>query len=124
MALASWGHGAWPIRVTMFKYVALIRDASRANRLAGLPIEPGGDVRERMPSAGIVVILGSERSCMLMRYTMAGEFSGDTWHASLADALHHANDEFGVTDADWAVVPDAGDPIVFAREHGASGGAG
>ncbi len=103
----------------MSKHVALIREVRHANQFIGLPAEvSNSDLPVAMPSADLVVIEGSEGSFTLNRYTIQGEFSGDTWHASLEDAFHQASYEFGLGELEWTLVPDSIDPIAFAKERG------
>lgn len=44
-------------------------------------------------------------SVMLYRYCGDGEFCGDTWHASLEDAQHQAEYEYGKALGPWLRVP-------------------
>ncbi len=49
---------------------------------------------------------GPEDPCFLYRYTAAGEFSGDTWHLNLADAIDQASWEYGLTEEDFSPVDE------------------
>ena len=61
-------------------------------------------------------------SVMLYRYRRDGEFCGDTWHASLADAQGQAEYEYRGALGPWSPVPqDVVDAhqyaITFARKN-------
>jgi hypothetical protein len=47
---------------------------------------------------------GPDEPCMMFRYTDAGEFCGDTWHQTFADAIHQAEYEYGLTRQDFKPV--------------------
>ncbi len=44
--------------------------------------------------------------CMMYRYTDMGEFCGDTWHETLADAFAQARYEYGLSEQDFVTVPE------------------
>jgi hypothetical protein len=100
----------------MSKHIAIVRKVVNANQFVGLPVELSDavDSRESMPLAEVLVIEGVPGSFMLLRYTMDGKFSGDTWHASLEDAFHQASYEFGLHGSEWKLLPDEADPIAYA----------
>lgn len=104
----------------MPKHIATVREVLKANQFVGLPVELSNDTDslESMPPAEVLVIEGSPGSFMLLRYTVEGKFSGDTWHASLEDAFHQANYEFGLDQSEWQSLPDEVDPIAYVRSGG------
>lgn len=102
----------------MVKQIAVVKKILHANQFIGLPIEMSdASASKSMPSADFLVIEGNEASYMLWRYTIDGGFAGDTWHASLDDAVYQANYEFGLIGGDWVVVPSDVDSIMFAQKH-------
>lgn len=55
----------------------------------------------------LLIVVDDDPGAMLFRYTAHGEFGGDTWHASVAEARAQAEYEYG--DAllpPWMEVPD------------------
>jgi len=57
-----------------------------------------------MPDARTVEITSAEKDgsgCILVRYSEAGKVCGDTWHATLADAFHQADFEYGLQPDDF-----------------------
>ncbi|HEY3322431.1 MAG TPA: hypothetical protein VGP72_18355 [Planctomycetota bacterium] len=48
---------------------------------------------------------GPDGPCMFYRYTDDGQFCGDTWHQTLADAFEAAAFEYGLTENDFKEVP-------------------
>jgi hypothetical protein len=47
---------------------------------------------------------GRNEPCMMLRYTDADEFCGDTWHETLKDALSQAEYEYGLVESDFKEV--------------------
>ena len=43
---------------------------------------------------------------MLYRYTLSGEFAGDTWHESVERAKNAARWEYGGALGEWTAVPE------------------
>ena len=73
-----------------------------------------------LPVADVVLIVADEDpGAMLFRYTAHGEFSGDTWHASVEDARAQALLEYGeALLLPWMDVPDeVADAHLFASEY-------
>jgi hypothetical protein len=76
-----------------------------------------------MPIAeGVLREVSPEGYAQLYRYTVSGEFSGDTWHETVADADHQLYFEFGGATTPWTVVPPGtSDPhayLVSWLQHG------
>lgn len=46
----------------------------------------------------------TEGSCTLYRFTDSGEFCGDTWHETLAEAFAQAEYEYGLAERDFTTV--------------------
>jgi hypothetical protein len=70
----------------------------------------GGQVHARadLPTPNRVEIdaASPEAPCMMYRYTDMGEFCGDTWHETLADAFAQARYEYGLSEQDFVTVPE------------------
>jgi hypothetical protein len=75
----------------------------RVTHTAGFPIDP-----EKMPPAPDVILLigDADPGAMLFRYTVHGEFGGDTWHPSIDAAREHAIYDYSDALGDWIDVPD------------------
>lgn len=56
----------------------------------------------------------------LTRYDVRGEFCGNTWHASEAEAEAQARTEFGEALGAWTAIPEGAEPVdELLRERGA-----
>jgi hypothetical protein len=65
-----------------------------------------GDGAYAFPDPDILMLREREGGDWLMfRFTNSGEFCGDSWHKTLADASATAADEFGSTVGAWVEVP-------------------
>ena len=75
----------------------------RVTHTAGFPIDPA-----KMPPAPDVILLvgDADPGAMLFRYTVHGEFGGDTWHPSVDAAREHAIYDYSDALSDWIDVPD------------------
>ena len=61
---------------------------------------------ELMPPAQLLVLeVEADGSAQLYRYTLDGEFGGDTWHESREDADHQVEYEYGAAVGVWSGVP-------------------
>jgi hypothetical protein len=74
----------------------------RITQTAGFPIDPS-----KIPPAPdvIVLIADADSGAMLFRYTVHGEFGGDTWHPSVDDAREHAIYDYSDALGEWVDVP-------------------
>jgi hypothetical protein len=98
--------------------VALVGAMTRERRTAhtaGFPLDPA----EMLPLADVVLVVAdADAGAMLFRYTAHGEFGGDTWHASVAEAQEQAAYEYDDALADWINVPsDVTDAHAFAIQY-------
>ena len=98
--------------------IALVGAMTHERRIAetdGYPLDP----EKMLPLADVLLIVGdSDGSAMLFRYTAHGDFGGDTWHASVADAKAQAVFEYGDALAEWIDVPrDIVDAHDFAVKY-------
>jgi hypothetical protein len=74
-----------------------------ATHTAGFPMDPA----QMLPEADVLLLIaGNGSGTMLFRYTAHGEFGGDTWHATLAEARDQAEGEYGEALGEWVAVPD------------------
>ena len=87
----------------------------RAAHTAGYPLAP----EKMLPEADVVLLIaGDDPGAMLFRYTAHGEYGGDTWHATVADARDLAAHEYGASLGEWVDVPDdVEDPHVYAVRY-------
>jgi hypothetical protein len=94
------------------KYVALVTQVLRPG------IHKIGTIRNGMPEAVADLPLpnrveieldgGPEQPCIIYRYTDGGDFCGDTWHQNLKEAFAAAEQEYGLSEKDFAPVDDDG----------------
>ena len=77
------------------------------------------DVDKMLPVADVVLLASDDAGgVMVFRYTAHGEFSGDTLHASIADAKSAAQDEYEEALLAWEHVPDdVGDAHAFVVRY-------
>jgi hypothetical protein len=78
-----------------------------SSNFAGLPpdLTEGEDQRRPLPHPDVLVIEAEPEGVFLFRYTAAGEFGGDTWHESIADAKAQAEFEYGDAVGGWFEIP-------------------
>jgi hypothetical protein len=93
---------------------ALARER-RAVHTAGFPLDP----EKMLPLADVVLVVADDDAgAMLFRYTAHGEFGGDTWHATVAEAQEQAAYEYGEALVPWTEVPsDVTDAHAFAIQY-------
>jgi hypothetical protein len=100
------------------RWVALVGPLAherRAAHTAGFPLDP----EKMLPVADVVLVVSDDAAgAMLFRYTTHGEFGGDTWHATVAEAQEQAAYEYGDALIPWIDVPsDVADAHAFAVEY-------
>jgi hypothetical protein len=54
-----------------------------------------GESKRLMPIPEVLILESDGSSTMLYRYTLTGEYCGDTWHQSVDEALEQAKYEYG-----------------------------
>ncbi len=54
----------------------------------------------------VLVIDEQPDGCFLIGYGSDGEFSGDTWHRNLDEAMGQADFAYGEHLGDWKAIPD------------------
>ena len=85
-----------------FALIGVTEGGRRAVHTAGYPMDP----EQMLPTADVLLLVAdTEPGAMLFRYTAYGEFGGDTWHASVADAQAQAELEYGEALLEWNDVP-------------------
>jgi hypothetical protein len=95
--------------VTMQKGIRLIAlvgpigDKKQTIHKVGLPNGP----QTVMPFPEVLLLETEESSFMLYRYTVDGQFCGDTWHQTLEEAKNQAEFEYGRALGPWLLVPEA-----------------
>jgi hypothetical protein len=82
----------------------------RTRHVLGMPpMAPGEpDTRTQMPAADLLVIEERPEGVFLFRYTSDGEFGGDTWHLSVAEARDQAAHEYGDRVGTWQALEGEG----------------
>jgi hypothetical protein len=87
----------------------------RAAHTAGFPMDP----TKMLPVADVVLLVADDdEGAMLFRYTTDGEFGGDTWHATVAEAQEQAAYEYGDALIPWIEVPtEVADAHAFAVQY-------
>ena len=108
-------NGSHPRLVVLVGPIAGPRRASHTGTFPAITEE------KMLPVADVLLIIADEGDAMLFRYTTAGEFGGDTLHASVADAQAQAEYEYGeALLLPWMEVPDeSADAHVFAVQYAA-----
>jgi hypothetical protein len=101
-----------PARVRSFALIGVTEGDRRAVHTAGYPMDPD----QMLPLADVLLLVAdTEPGAMLFRYTAYGEFGGDTWHASVAEAEAQAALEYGDALLAWNEVPaEIADAHAFA----------
>ena len=91
-------------RIRTFALVGpLDADHRRVTHTAGVPI----DAASMPPAPDVILLIGdADPGAMLFRYTVHGEFGGDTWHPSVEAAREHAIYDYSDALGDWIDVPD------------------
>jgi hypothetical protein len=102
-------------RTRSLALVGALTGARRAQHTAGFPLDP----EKMLPLADVVLIVADDDGgAMLFRYTAHGEFGGDTWHATVAEAQEQAAYEYGEALVPWVEVPeDVADAHAFAIRY-------
>ena len=82
--------------------VGVLAGERRAAHTAGYPLDPD----KMLPVADVILLIADKPGAMLFRYTAHGEFGGDTWHETVADAEEQSTFEYGGSLLSWLDVPD------------------
>jgi hypothetical protein len=91
-------------RSRVLALIGPIAGERRAAHSGGYPLAP----EKMLPEADVLLLIpGDDSGAMLFRYTAHGEFAGDTWHATAADARDLAAHEYGTALGEWVAVPEA-----------------
>ena len=91
-----------PSQTRVIALVGVITGERRAIHTPRYPLDPS----KMLPSPDVVLVVPGESGAMLYRYTAHGELSGDTWHATAADARVQAAREYGEALGPWVDVPE------------------
>ena len=115
-------------RIRLIAKIKNNKISSPTAHYSGFPpsVKKGNNTRVLLPSADILLIeqrkndtflFRSENDTFLFRFTMEGEYAGDTWHQSVQEAKKQAAFEYGVIDDTWQIVTvDIDDVIQFSYE--------
>jgi hypothetical protein len=103
---------------TRSRFVALVGALTVERRVAhtaGFPLDP----EKMLPLADVVLVVADDGGvAMLFRYTAHGDFGGDTWHATVAEAQEQAVYEYGDALIPWIEVPsEVSDAHAFAVQY-------
>jgi hypothetical protein len=93
------------------KLVAKVHEVLKSGVHGIGTIMEGEVVHERdlpLPDRVVIEVDESDDTCMMYRYTNAGNFCGDTWHEDLDSAILQANYEYGLSTDDFVEVLDDG----------------
>jgi hypothetical protein len=104
-------------RTRLLALIGPLEGKRRVTQTAGFPIDPS-----MIPPAPDVVLLVSDNdgSAMLFRYTVHGEFAGDTWHPTVDVAREHAIYDYSDALDAWIEVPnDVPDAHAYAIHYAA-----
>ena len=107
------------MRVRLVALVGALAGERQMTHTAGHPLDPA----KLLPVADVLLLIaGDDRSgdagAMLFRYTAHGEFGGDTWHLTVADAQGQAEDEYRDALGAWEEVPaDVADAHAYAVRY-------
>ena len=104
-------------RFVILALIGAVEGERRAAHTAGYPLDPS----KMLPLADVVLLVsGGDPGAMLFRYTAHGDFGGDTWHATAADAQEQASYEYGDALGPWVEVPrDVTDAHAYAIRYAA-----
>ena len=92
-----------PTRERVLALIGALTAERRAAHTGGYPLDPA----KMLPEADVILLIpGGDSGAMLFRYTAYGEFGGDTWHPTAADARDQAAYEYGGALGEWVEVPD------------------
>jgi hypothetical protein len=82
--------------------IGVMTHERRAAHTTGFPLDP----EKMLPVADVVLIVpDADGSAMLFRYTAHGDFGGDTWHTTVAEAREQAKFEYDEALEPWIDVP-------------------
>ena len=103
------------VRTRSVALVGALSGDRRAEHTAGFPLDPA----KMLPVPDVVLVVADDDAgAMLFRYTAHGEFAGDTWHPSVAEAQEQAAYEYGDALVPWVEVPvDVTDAHAFAIQY-------
>jgi hypothetical protein len=106
-------------RMRCFALVGPLTGERRVAQTQGFPIDP----EKMLPTADVILLVAGDDSdpgAMLFRYTVAGEFSGDTWHPSLDSAREQVAYEYEDAIGEWVHVPaDVDDAHAYVVRYAA-----
>ena len=104
-------------RTRLIALIGPIAGERRAAQTAGYPLDPS----KMLPLPDVVLLVaGGDPGVMAFRYTAYGEFAGDTWHLTVAEAQDQVAEEYGDALLDWEEVPgDVKDAHTYAVQYAA-----
>jgi len=106
---------AWHSKTRLIALVGPLTGERHVVQTANHPMDPDA----MLPVADVVLLVSDDdTSAMVFRYTAHGEFGGDTFHASIADAKAATDAEYEEALLPWEEVPgEVGDAHAFAVRY-------
>ena len=104
-----------PNRTRALALVGPLEGERRITQTKGFPIDPS-----KIPPAPDVILLIADDTpgAMLFRYTVHGEFGGDTKHPTNKNTHEHAIYDYSDALGDWVDVPgEVEDPHAYAVQY-------
>ena len=90
-------------RTRLIALVGPLAGERRVVQTTSHPLDP----EQMLPVADVVLLVSDDdESAMVFRYTAYGEFGGDTYHATVADAKEETQAEYEGALLEWEEVPD------------------
>ena len=102
-------------RTRMLALVGPLKGERHATHTANHPLHPD----QMLPVADVVLLVSDDgHNAMVFRYTAHGEFAGDTFHETVAEAQYEAENEYEDALLPWEEVPDeVSDAHAFAVRY-------
>lgn len=106
-----------PNRTRSLALIGPLEGRRRVTHTAGYPIDPS----QLPPEPDVILLIADgDPGAMLFRYTVFGDFAGDTWHPSVDDAREHAIYDYSDALGAWVDVPDeVQDAHAYATQYAA-----
>ena len=90
-------------RTQCLALIGPIAGERRVTQTSGFPIEAS----KMLPAPDVILLIADgDPGAMLFRYTVDGEFGGDTWHDSLDSAREQVEYEYEDALGEWVHVPE------------------
>ena len=106
---------AWHSKTRLVALIGPLTGERHVVQTANHPLDPD----KMLPLPDVVLLVSDEgETAMVFRYTAHGEFSGDTFHSTIADAKKETEAEYEEALLAWEEVPAAvGDAHAYAMRY-------